>query len=594
MKRLIEAPDLIRKKAEIPEEKEIDVKNFSALMTELLSAKKQLDKFEAEVEGNYDLHSKVQDLRSKIDNLSKKLDAVSTKVDEKPDITESLLSLQEDISKLYTEIDKFPAVTANVEALSMSITAVLSREKEVTDAISNSHEQGTDTSLGKQTQDLNMGGHKIIDVEGSEVANKEYVDQSIGRVGMTGRGGGISKAGTPDENDYARWTKRGKLEGRSYAEVKADLDLEIGTDVPALSDTVLKSDYPASSILVADSADLPTAITLAASRIPARLASGGIVAATPAQILALLSGQASATFNWNSQVMENVGKIISKDSDALVRDVSDSYIRIFGGASASSASIQLMGKTHATLPGMIILYNPNAALTARERLRITGAVNTAVATWSYITHTGLVLSGALDARGQSITGINALTATGTTTLAVALTGVLRADSGVVSVDTTLDADAVAAVNAAGLTLAAGKTVEFTTPSGSRTASGIIVTETAGASLVFGNACYRGTDGKMEKALADDAAITIPATHFCLATIAENAAGLFLKYGEVYSTADSWAFDIGLSVYLSAATAGLITKTMPTKVTGNQVQVLGIAKAADKIEWNPSSVVVEYA
>ncbi len=156
------------------------------------------------------------------------------------------------------------------------------------------------------------------------------------------------------------------------------------------------------------------------------------------------------------------------------------------------------------------------------------------------------------------------------------------------------AAAVAAVDAAGLILAAGKTVEYTSPTGSRTASGKTVTETAGINLVFGNACYRGTDGLMEKALADDAALTIPATHFCLATIAENSAGLFLTEGEVYSTADSWAFDVGKSVYLSAATAGLITKTMPTKVTGNQVQVLGVAKAADKIWWSPSPIVMEYA
>jgi len=156
------------------------------------------------------------------------------------------------------------------------------------------------------------------------------------------------------------------------------------------------------------------------------------------------------------------------------------------------------------------------------------------------------------------------------------------------------AEAVAAVEAAGLTLAAGKAIAYTTPTGSRTASGIIKTKTAGAALVFGNACYMGTDGKMEKALADDAAITIPATHLCLATIAENATGLFLEQGEVHSTEDTWAWDIGLSVYLSAGTAGLVTKTMPTKATGNQVQVLGTAIAADTIFWNPSPIVVEYA
>lgn len=157
---------------------------------------------------------------------------------------------------------------------------------------------------------------------------------------------------------------------------------------------------------------------------------------------------------------------------------------------------------------------------------------------------------------------------------------------------TMDTASVAAVNAAGVLYATGKGMNYTTPTGDHTASGIIKTKTAGIALVFGDACYIGTDNKMEKGLADDAAVTIPATYLCLETIAENATGLFLEQGEAYDA--SWAFDIGLSVYLSAATAGLITKTMPTKVTGNQVQVLGTAIAADKIFWNPSMVVMEYA
>ena len=156
-----------------------------------------------------------------------------------------------------------------------------------------------------------------------------------------------------------------------------------------------------------------------------------------------------------------------------------------------------------------------------------------------------------------------------------------------------DDEIVSTVNAAGLTLAVAKYITITTPTGDHTASGWVKSETAGTALVFGQACYVGTDAKMEKALADDAAITIPATHLCLATIAEDAAGLFLIYGEAYDA--SWTFDVGKSIFLSAATAGLITKTMPTKVTGNQVQVLGgCVMTTAKILWNPAMVVMEYA
>jgi hypothetical protein len=154
-------------------------------------------------------------------------------------------------------------------------------------------------------------------------------------------------------------------------------------------------------------------------------------------------------------------------------------------------------------------------------------------------------------------------------------------------------DVVGLVNAAGLVLADTKVIEHDpTPATTHTANGEVVTMTAGAALVFGDACYVGTDGKMEKALADDAAITIPATHLCIATIAENDTGLFLVKGWAHD--DTWAFDVGLSVYLSAATAGLITKTMPVKVTGNQVQVLGTCLIADTIYWSPSPIVMEYA
>jgi len=155
--------------------------------------------------------------------------------------------------------------------------------------------------------------------------------------------------------------------------------------------------------------------------------------------------------------------------------------------------------------------------------------------------------------------------------------------------------AIQAVEDTGLVMTDNKNIEIDpSPAGDHTANGKIVTLTAGAALVFGNACYMGTDGKMEKALADDAAITVPATHLCLATIAENSAGLFLA-PDGWANDSHFAFDVGKSIYLSAATAGLITKTMPTKVTGNQVQFLGTCgEVANVIHWNPSPIVVEYA
>lgn len=45
--------------------------------------------------------------------------------------------------------------------------------------------------------------------------------------------GAVDTSGTPVLNDIARFTDADTIEGRSYAELKADLDLEIGTDVLA-------------------------------------------------------------------------------------------------------------------------------------------------------------------------------------------------------------------------------------------------------------------------------------------------------------------------------------------------------------------------
>jgi len=45
----------------------------------------------------------------------------------------------------------------------------------------------------------------------------------------------VDTSGTPVLNDFARFTDADTIEGRSYAEVRADLSLEVGTDVQAYS-----------------------------------------------------------------------------------------------------------------------------------------------------------------------------------------------------------------------------------------------------------------------------------------------------------------------------------------------------------------------
>ena len=50
---------------------------------------------------------------------------------------------------------------------------------------------------------------------------------------MDNASSGVDTSGTPAANDFARFTDADTIEGRSYTEVKGDLNLEIGTDVQA-------------------------------------------------------------------------------------------------------------------------------------------------------------------------------------------------------------------------------------------------------------------------------------------------------------------------------------------------------------------------
>ena len=61
----------------------------------------------------------------------------------------------------------------------------------------------------------------------SQQSTKAYVDAVVVATGP------LLLSGTPVANDYARFTDGTTLEGRSYAEARADLSLEIGTDVLA-------------------------------------------------------------------------------------------------------------------------------------------------------------------------------------------------------------------------------------------------------------------------------------------------------------------------------------------------------------------------
>jgi len=129
-----------------------------------------------------------------------------------------------------------------------------------------------------------------------------------------------------------------------------------------------------------------------------------------------------------------------------------------------------------------------------------------------------------------------------------------------------------------------------TPTSDHTVTGIKTELTAGASLVFGDYCYVGTDGKMEKAIAT-AETTARVIAVCVDTIAEDAAGTFLLHGFIRD--DTYNFTtIGAKIYLSDDTAGALDLTAPT-TTNYTTNILGIALTADVLYFNPQLVVVEH-
>lgn len=120
-------------------------------------------------------------------------------------------------------------------------------------------------------------------------------------------------------------------------------------------------------------------------------------------------------------------------------------------------------------------------------------------------------------------------------------------------------------------------------SSNSTYAGMVETGTVGETVAFGDVLYlKFSDGKWWKAKAD-AYATTPGARMAMGPISANASGILLIEGNV--RLDSWTFADG-RVFLSAATGGLCTTTSPSS-SGNQVQILGIAKTSTTMYFRPS-------
>lgn len=123
-------------------------------------------------------------------------------------------------------------------------------------------------------------------------------------------------------------------------------------------------------------------------------------------------------------------------------------------------------------------------------------------------------------------------------------------------------------------------------------TGIVEDGTAGAALAFGELCYFQTaDSRWEKSQAAAAQIATANLRLgmcVLAAAGDASATKMLLIGKIRADSLFPTFTIGAPVYMSAATAGVVTSTAPTGTTDFTVRKIGWGVTGDELYFNPSN------
>lgn len=119
-------------------------------------------------------------------------------------------------------------------------------------------------------------------------------------------------------------------------------------------------------------------------------------------------------------------------------------------------------------------------------------------------------------------------------------------------------------------------------------SGLIFKGTAGENLAQFETVYRKNDAKYWKAKADSAD-TMPVIALAVEPIEADAEGRFILFGWMRN--DAWTLSVGGAAFQSAATAGLVTTTIPA-ASGNQIQKLGLAITTNIAHFMPEVTTLE--
>lgn len=191
---------------------------------------------------------------------------------------------------------------------------------------------------------LGIADNNIVQIDSADAGADEYaVFTANGLKGLTTAEvvaalSLVDISGTPEANDIARFTDADTIEGRSYTEFKADLDLEIGTDILAEQAIGIGDD----NLVEVDAADVADddyarftvnglegrSFAEVLSDIGAQATDAGLTSLaglgyasasmikmtaedtyatrTLAEVMTDLSGTAGAAFDWNGQQLQNM------------------------------------------------------------------------------------------------------------------------------------------------------------------------------------------------------------------------------------------------------------------------------------------------
>jgi len=135
------------------------------------------------------------------------------------------------------------------------------------------------------------------------------IHTAINTLENAGGGGTVDTSGSPVDNDYAKFTDADTIEGRSYSEVRTDLNIEDGADVTDATNVnaagaVMESDFNATTFLYATSDNTPQP-------------------KTRADVMGILSGQAGADFSMNTHKITGVVDPTANQEAATKKYVDD-------------------------------------------------------------------------------------------------------------------------------------------------------------------------------------------------------------------------------------------------------------------------------